>query len=64
MVKRRNNSSRIHHLRIENEVIEDPKLIEDHILEFYKNLESIFNVSNTSNMEDFISTYIPKLVSS
>jgi len=28
VVNRRNNSSRIHRLRIVNEVIEDPKLIE------------------------------------
>jgi len=66
VVKRRNNSSEIHRLRIPNEVIEDHKLIEDHILDFYKNLyaESISNVPDTSNMEDFISSYIPKLVSS
>ena len=65
LVKRRNNSSGIHRLRIENEVIEDPKLIEDHILDFYKNLyvESISNVQYTSNIEDFIGTYIPELVS-
>ena len=35
-VKRRNNYSGIHRLRIDNEVIEDLKLIEDHILDFYK----------------------------
>ena len=66
MVKRRNNSSGIHRLLIDNEVTEDPKLIEDHILDFYKNLyaESISNVPNTSNMEDFIGSYIPELVSS
>jgi len=66
VVKRRNNSSGIHRLRIDNEVIEDPKLIKDHILDFYKNLytESISNVWDTSNMEDFIGAYIPKLVSS
>jgi len=38
MVKRRNNSSGIHRLRIDNAVIEDPKLIEEHILDFYKTL--------------------------
>jgi len=66
VVKRRNNSSGIHRLRIDNEVTEDPKLIEDHILDFYKNIyvEFISNVSNTSNMEDFIGFYIPELVSS
>jgi len=66
VVKRRNNSSEIHRLRIDNEVIEDLKLIEDHILDFYKNLyaESIFNDPDTSNMEDFIGSYIPELVSS
>jgi len=66
LVKRINNSSGIHRLWIDNEVIEDPKLIEDHILDFYKNLyvEFISNVQDTSNMEDFISTYIPELVSS
>ena len=66
MVKRRDNSSGIHRLQIDNEVIEDPKLIEDHILNFYKNNydESIYNVLDTSNMEDFIGTYIPELVSS
>jgi len=53
VVKRRNNSSGIHHLQIGNEVTKDPKLIEDHILDFYKNLyaKSISNVSDTSNME-------------
>jgi len=66
VVKRRNNSSGIHRLRIDNEVIEDPKLVEDHILDFYKNLyvEFISNVPDTSNMEDFIGTYIHELVSS
>jgi len=66
VVKRRNNSSGIHRLQIYNEVIEDPKLIQDHILDFYKNLyaKSISNVQDTSNMEDFIGTYIPKMVSS
>jgi len=66
MVKRRNNSSGIHRLRIDNEVIEDPKLIEDHILDFYKNLyaEPISNVPDTSSMEEFIGSYIPELVSS
>jgi len=66
VVKRRNNSSGIHCLRIDNKVIEDPKLIEDHILDFYKNLyaEFISNVQDTSNMEDFIGTYIPELISS
>ena len=37
VIKRRNNSSGIHYLRIDDEVIKDPKLIEDHILDFYKN---------------------------
>jgi len=65
VVNRRNNSSWIHHLWIDNEVTEDPKLIEDHIFDFYKKnyAESISNVPNTSNMKDFIGTYIPKLVS-
>jgi len=65
VVKRRNNSSGIHRLRIDNEVIEDPKFIEDHILDFYKNLyvEFISHVQDTSNMEDFIGTYIPELSS-
>jgi len=47
-------------------IIEDHKLIEDHILDFYRNLyvESISNVQDTSNMKDFIGTYIPELVSS
>ena len=36
VVNRRNNSSGIHRLRIDNEVLEDSKLIEDHILDFYK----------------------------
>ena len=65
VVKRRNNFSGIHRLQIDNEVIEDPKLIEDHILDFYKMLyaESISNVQDTSNMEDFIDTYILALVS-
>ena len=60
VVNRRNNISGIHRLRIDIEVIED------HILDFYKNLyaESISNVQDTSNMEDFIGTYIPDMVSS
>jgi len=37
VVKRRNNFNGSHRLRIDNEVIEDPKLIEDHILTFIKN---------------------------
>jgi len=47
-------------------VIEDPKLIKEHILEFYKTLyaESISHVQDTYNMKDFIGTYIPELVSS
>ena len=66
MVKRRNNFSGINHPRIDNEVIQDPKLIDDHNLDFYKILyvESISNVLDTSNMEDFIGTYIPEVVSS
>jgi len=46
VVKRRNNSSGIHCLRIYNVVIEDSKLIEEHILDFYKTLyvESISHV--------------------
>ena len=56
MVKRINNSSEIHCLRIDNEVIEDPQLIEDYIYDFYKNLyvESVSNDQDTGNMEDFI----------
>ena len=38
VVKRRNNSSGIHRLRIQNVVIENPKLIEEHILDIYKTL--------------------------
>ena len=65
VVKRSNNSSEINRLRIDNVVIEDPKLIEEHILDLYKTLyaESISHVQDTNNMEDFISTYIPELVS-
>jgi len=46
-------------------VIEDPKLIEENILDFYKTLyvEFISHVQDTWNMEDFIGTYIPELVS-
>jgi len=64
VVKRRNNYSGIQRLWIDNEATEDPKLIEDHILDFYKNIyaESISNVSDTSNMENFIGSYIPELV--
>jgi len=53
VVKRRNNSSGIHRQQIDNKVIEDPKLIKDHILDFYKNLyaKSLSNVRDTSNME-------------
>ena len=53
--QRRNNSSGIHRLWIDNEVTKDPKLIEDdHVLEFYKKIyaDSISNVLDTSNMED------------
>jgi len=66
VVKRRNNSSGIHRLQIDNVVIEDPKLIEEHILDFYKTLyaEFISHVQDTCNMKDFIGTYIPELVSS
>jgi len=66
VVKRRNNSSGIHRLRIDNEVTEDPKLIKGFILDFYTNLytKSISNVSDTSNIKDFIGSYIPELVSS
>jgi len=65
VVKRRNNSSGIHRLRIDNVVTEDPTLIEEHILDFYKTLypESISHYQDTNNMEDFIGTYIPELVS-
>jgi len=66
VVKRRNNSSGIHRLQIDNEVIEDPHLIEDHIYDFYKILYAkfIFNDQDTCNMKDFIGTYILELVSS
>ena len=66
VVKRRNNYGGIHHLRIYNVVIEDPKIIEKHILDFYKTLyaESISHDPDTSSMEDFIGTYVPNLVSS
>jgi len=66
VVIRRNNYSGIHRLQINNEVTEDHKLIEGHILDFYKNLyaESISNVLDTSIMKDFIDSYIPELVSS
>jgi len=66
VVKRRNNSSGIHRLRIDNEVTKDPKIIEDHILDFYKNpyAESISNVLDTDNTKDFIGTYIHAMVSS
>jgi len=66
VVKRRNNSSGIHRLRIDNVVTEDPTLIEEHILDFYKTLyaESISHDRDTNNMEDFNGTYILELVSS
>jgi len=38
VVKRRNNPGGIHCLQIDNVVIEDPKLIEKHTLDFYKTL--------------------------
>jgi len=65
VVKRRNNCGGIHHLQFDNMVIEDPKIIEEHILDFYKTLyvESIYHDQDTSNMEDFIGTYVPNLVS-
>ena len=66
MVKRRNNSSRIHRLQTDNGVIEDSKLIQDHILDFYRNLyaKSNSNGLNTGSMEEFIGSYIPETVSS
>jgi len=66
VVKNRNNSSGIHKLQTDNGVIEDPKLIEDHILDFYKNpyVDSNPNAHITGNMEDLIGTYIPTMVSS
>jgi len=62
---KRNNSSGIHRLRIDNVVIENPKLIEDHILYFYRNIYDDYNpnTQTTGNMEDFIGTYIPAMVS-
>ena len=64
VVKRRNNSGGIHRLRIDNVVFEDPKIIEEHILDFYKTLydESISHDHDIGNMEDFIGTYVPNLV--
>jgi len=46
-------------------VIEDPKIVEEHILNFYKTLyvESTSHDQDTCNMEDFIGTYVPNLVS-
>ena len=66
VVKRRNNSGGIHRLRIDNVVIVDPKIIEKHILDLYKTLyaKSISHDQDTCNMEDFIGTYVPNLVSS
>jgi len=66
VVKRRNNSGGIHRLRIDNVVIEDPKIIEEHILDFYKTLyaQPISHDQDTGNMEDFIGTYVTNLVSS
>jgi len=66
VVERRNNSSGIHCLQIDNEVTVDPKLIEDHILDFYKTIyvEYISNVPDKSDMEDFIGSYISELFSS
>jgi len=59
------NYSGIHRLRTDNGGIEDPKLIEDHILDIYRNLyvDSNPNAQITGNMEDFIGTYIPAMVS-
>jgi len=64
VVKRRNNSSGIHRLQANNDVIEDSKLIEDHILEFYRNIyaESNSNGLNTGSMEEFIGSYILEIV--
>jgi len=64
--KKRNNSSGIHILRDDNGVIRDPKLTEDHILEFYRNLyvDSNPNAHIIGNTNDFICTYIPAMLSS
>ena len=66
LVKMRNNSSGIHRLRNDNAVIEDSKLIEEHILDFYKTLyvEFISRVQDIGNIKDFIGTYIHEMVSS
>jgi len=66
VVKTRNNSNGINILRDENFVIEDPKLIEDHILAFYKNLyvDSNHNAYITGNTNDFIGTCVLDMVSS
>jgi len=66
VVKRQNNSCEIHRLQIDNVVIEDPKIIKEHILDFYKTLyaESISHDQDTGNMKDFIGSYVPNLVSS
>jgi len=66
MIKRVINSSEIHRLQIDNGAIADSKLIEDHILDFYRNFyaESNSNGSNTSSKEDFIGSYIPEMFSS
>ena len=62
MVKRHNNSSGIHRLQTDNSVIEDSKLITNHILNFYA--ESNSNDQATGSMKKFICTYIPETVSS
>jgi len=49
VIKRRNNSSGIHRLQIDNEVVEDPQLIDGHILNFYKNLYAEF-ISNDQDI--------------
>jgi len=66
VVKRRNNFSGIHRLQIDNGVIEDSKLIEDHILDFFRNLYAEYNSNslNTGSMEEFIGSSIPEMVSS
>jgi len=61
-VKKRNNSNGIHELVEEDQVLEDPKAIEDHILSFYKTLYSHTTHCSYDEHKRLIAKYIPSLV--
>jgi len=63
-VKHRNNSNGIHRLRVDNTILEHPKHIKEHILDFYKTFYSDHHSHSISTgvMEAFMVKYIPSMV--